>query len=96
MFIGHSGFEWIFSGLIVFVGLMVMLIKISRSRYLRLDIRLQAPRNVNIRNYVGHICGFAFRLGWNADSRTDQEMIHSPEHVLKLLISLTSHLKDSS
>jgi len=30
MFLLHSGFEWIFSGLIVFIGLMVFLIKLVR------------------------------------------------------------------
>jgi hypothetical protein len=32
MFLLHSGFEWIFSGLVVFVGLMVFFIKLSRGK----------------------------------------------------------------
>ena len=34
MFLMHSGFEWIFSGLIIFIGLMVFLIKLSRGHIL--------------------------------------------------------------
>lgn len=34
MFLLHSGFEWIFSGLIVFVGLMVFLIKLTKGHLL--------------------------------------------------------------
>ena len=28
--LGHASFEWVFSGLIVFIGLMVFLVKLNR------------------------------------------------------------------
>ena len=28
--LGHASFEWVFSGLIVFIGLMVFLVKLTR------------------------------------------------------------------
>ena len=34
MFIGHAGFEWMLSGAIVFLGLMVFLIKFARGHVL--------------------------------------------------------------
>lgn len=34
MFLLHSGFEWVFSGFIVFIGLMIFLFKLRKGRML--------------------------------------------------------------